>query len=734
MHTVENGNWPVCRAIVAAGLAVSALAAEGCGPAGGARNGFALQIVSNRADLLSGEDALVRVDAPGGVETADIRVTLNGKDVTSMFRSGADGAALTGLVTGLADGANTLAVSTAGGATAGATMTLVNHPVTGPVFAGPKERPFICETNDFKLRSGGTLGPPLDENCSAATRVDYLYRATDGGPLKPLVDPKMVPADLARITTSSGRTVPYVVRIETGTINRAIYQIAMLHDASAEPAPDFQTRTAGWNGRLIFTFGGGCMGGWYHQATTTGGVEDDVMLRQGYAIASSTLNVAGNNCDEVLSAETMMMVKEHFIEAFGKPAFTMGWGCSGGSYQQLVIADTYPGLLDGVIPGCTFPDMTHALTTTSADSRLLDHYFTSASSVRYTDEQKRAIGGYVSLANLIDAGRQRAARINPTETCPDALPVALRYDPVKNPTGARCSIYDHTINVYGRDPQTGFARRPLDNVGIQYGLVPLNAGVITKEQFLDLNERIGGFDSDANMVAARTEADQEAVRIAYRTGRITSGGGGLSAIPILEYRAYQDEAPKGDPHLRYHSFSLRARLIKANGHADNHVMLLEDVRYGGYSTRSPQLQDALRQMDAWLTSLAADTSADPAIDKIRRAKPAGLTDACWTRDETPRKIVEPQTYLSGECERIYPAASFPRGQAGAPIAADVIKCQLKPVDRSDYHVAFTGEETARLQKIFPAGVCDWSRPGVEQQRSATWLTYGAPAAQTSTSQ
>ena len=41
---------------------------------------------------------------------------------------------------------------------------------------------------------------------------------------------------------------------------------------------------------------------------------------------------------------------------------------------------------------------------------------------------------------------------------------------VKNPEGARCDVYDHAVNMYGRDPQTGFARRPLDNVGVQYGL------------------------------------------------------------------------------------------------------------------------------------------------------------------------------------------------------------------------------------------------------------------------
>jgi hypothetical protein len=40
----------------------------------------------------------------------------------------------------------------------------------------------------------------------------------------------------------------------------------------------------------------------------------------------------------------------------------------------------------------------------------------------------------------------------------------------------------------------------------------------------------------------------------------------------------------------------------------------------------------------------------------------------------------------------------------------------------DYKVPFTSDETARLKNIFPGGVCDWSKPGVEQQKlGGTWL-------------
>ena len=678
-----------------------------------------IRTLSNRAELISGGDALIRVDVPADVAVGSVKVTVNNTDVTNALRADESGHTLTGVVKGLANGSNVVAASTT--ANSSARLTIVNHPVTGPIFTGPKEQPFICETQNFKLLAGGTLGPSLDTNCSIATRVDYVYRSTAGGDLKPLADPKNPPSDVAQTTTSLGQTVPYIVRIETGTINRAIYEIAMLHNPAREPAPDFATKPTGWNGRLIYTFGGGCSNGWYHQAVTTGGVDDDAKIGKGYAVASSSLNVAGNNCDEVLSAETMMMVKERFIEAYGLPKFTIGYGGSGGSYQQHVIAEAYPGLLDGIMPSSSFPDMTQALATTSTDSRLLDHYFATLATKPYTDEEKRAIIGYVSVANMMEMSKNRASRIAPTEDCPDVLPAALRYDAVKNPKGARCTIYDHDINVLGRDPKTGFARRPLDNVGIQYGLAAVNAGRITKEQFLDLNEKIGGFDIDAVMVPQRTVADLEAIRNAYRSGVVTNGGGGLATIPILEYRNYVDNDPRGNVHLRYHSFSMRARLLKANGQTDNDVMLLAMPGNNLYPV-------ALNQMDRWLTRISEDASSDPQIAKIRRAKPEDLTDACWTTGPNPQKIVEKQVYGSGQCEQLYPSASFPRGVAGAPIAADVMKCQVKQIDKADYKVTFTADEMTRLNKVFAGGVCDWSKPGVGQQVPSPWLTFTSQSA------
>ena len=52
--------------------------------------------------------------------------------------------------------------------------------------------------------------------------------------------------------------------------------------------------------------------------------------------------------------------------------------------------------------------------------------------------------------------------------------------------------------------------------------------------------------------------------------------------------------------------------------------------------------------------------------------------------------------------------------AGGGLANDVLKCQLKPVDLADYGAALSEAQRAKLGAIFPAGVCDWSKPGVNQ--------------------
>ena len=67
----------------------------------------------------------------------------------------------------------------------------------------------------------------------------------------------------------------------------------------------------------------------------------------------------------------------------------------------------------------------------------------------------------------------------------------------------------------------------------------------------------------------------------------------------------------------------------------------------------------------------------------------------------------------------------PRVVAGDALTTDTNKCQLKPLDRNgDYGSAtFSDQQWAQLGTIFPSGVCDFTKPGVDQQGTIPWQTY-----------
>ncbi len=672
--TTKLGVTRTLSAVAGLGAVAAAGWLAACSPSARAADGVTIESLSSRPHLVSGGDVLLRVDVPEAIPLQDVAVDLDQADVTGAFRPDPAGHALLGLVDGLREGENRVSVSVGDDQGTGdpvSSLTLTNYPASGPMISGAHEQPFVCQTHDFTLVTGEKLGPPIDAACSVETRVDYMYRSTEGV-FKPLVDRTApLPADVVSTTTSDGRTVPFVVRVQTGTANRAVYESAILHDPT-QPDPDPWTRSPGWNGKLVYTHGGGCRGGWYHQGVATGGVLQDApsgayvregLLEQGYAITSASLNRFSDNCSDLLASETHMMVKERFIESYGPPVYTIGTGGSGGSYQSHQTADNYPGVFDGIIVSASFPDVTSATIFTLSDSRLLHQYFEHVAPGTFTTEAQRAVSGFGewgSIPNmsvgarridpvyeegleLEDQGGEYIAR-NATDQVgganPGPLPVSERYDPVTNPTGARATVYDHTVSVYGIDPETGFAGRPLDNVGVQYGLAALNGGTITTAQFLDLNERVGGFDADANHVAERHEANPRAARAARQTGRILNGGGGLATTPVIDYRRYTDDVVDGDIHMIVHQYATRARIVEANGHADNHVM--EIGGRWGFTAEAPDLKVLFAKMDRWLMSIAADTSDDPRSVQVVRAKPADLVDACWdTSADPPVRVTQP---------------------------------------------------------------------------------------------
>ena len=665
-----------------------------------------IEVVSSPfPNTVTGGDALVRLTYPRPLNAENVRVRAASQDVSDAFVAQPDGSLL-GLITGLKEGRTAIVAQVRIGLGVAA-LIVDNHPITGPVFSGPQQQPFFCETTAFGL------DPAVQPNCAAPTKVSFVYR-TIANAFAPLADPTQVPAN-ATTATVNGHTVPYIVRVERGTIDRAVYEIASLYDATnPNPSPTRATHDT-WNGKLVYTFGGGCNVG-YHQGANTGGVINDLFLSRGFVVASSSLNVLDNNCSPVISAEAAMMVKEHMIEEFGPVTHTIGWGASGGAIQQYQIADNYPGILDGIVPQLAFPD---PITTgpTVGDCRLMNTYFTN-SSLTWTAAQRTAASGYGTFGNCVSWDRAFASRGVATEACPPAIPVEFLYNPATNPGGIKCTTAEQLVNVLGRDPQTGFARSYIDNTGVQYGLSALNSGAISPEQFVDLNEKIGGHDVAGNPKPARDVADPKALKRVYDSGLVTSFKEGLSHTPIIDLRTYTDLV--NDIHTRFWSFTNRQRLIEANGNADNQVMLTSGLT----TPASANVQGiALDGMDAWLTAIDNDHGFASDRTKVLRNKPAGLVDGCFTA--TGARINEPQVYqAAGQCNTLYPAFADTRMAAGAPLADNILKCQLTPIDWASYAVTFTADQQARLQAVFSTGVCDYTTRGVGQSNpDGVWQSF-----------
>jgi hypothetical protein len=689
-----------------------------------------LEVLSSQPELVSGGDALVRIT---GASDAPV-VTVDGADVSGAFKTDASGNWV-GLVGGLKDGDNHLVAKASGGEAA---LTLRNHPINGTLFAGPQQTPFLCENENHGLAAA------KDATCAAPSIVKYYYR-NKGDDWKPL-DPKATarPADVAMTKTTEGKEVPLIVRQEKGVINRSAYVINILHDPTAGPlpSPTAPSPASGWNGKLIYSFGPGVQAN-YHMgrglgmlAATDGkfymedlgaGYRDDFITR-GYAMVAGSLNVMGSNTDDVKSAETAAKIKEHFIKEFGPPLFTIGHGASGGSMMQQLIANAYPGLIDGIMPARLFAD-TMTFLRPLYDCELLANVFKNG---KWTREQMGAVSGKYWGYCVSNGTRYPNARIdNCDATVKDMIAKEAAWK------GVRCTYQDNLVNVFGVDPRTGFARNPFDNVGVQYGLTALNDGAITFEQFIDINTRVGGLDNDGKIMTVRMVGDPEAIRRAYETGRLNEGTGGEASTPLIDLRSYTDGDPLGrgdanvDVHDRYHSFVVRARLLKHNGTAANHVMLVTasyglpaaDSRNEG-SPLAIVAAQALTQMDRWLTAIAADKSDKPKARKVADNRPADLVDACFpVKEGALVGAIENVTDMN-RCNALFPYAADARLAAGEPATDDVLKCALKPVDAKDYKAALTADQLALLRKTFADGVCDYDKPGVGQTtKVATWAMF-----------
>src|SRR3712207_713543 len=131
--------YVIRAAVVACLLAVGAGAAAA--PAAAQSDIPRIRVLSNRADLISGGDALVEVVPPAGTDARRLKVRVGARDVTRQFAVRPNGR-FQAVLRGLANGSNVVLATAPGGGRA--RLTIVNHPNGGPVTAGAQIQPWRC--------------------------------------------------------------------------------------------------------------------------------------------------------------------------------------------------------------------------------------------------------------------------------------------------------------------------------------------------------------------------------------------------------------------------------------------------------------------------------------------------------------------------------------------------------------------------------------------------------------
>lgn len=715
----------------------------------------ALSVLSSSPQWVSGGDARIHVRAAPG-QRDKLELWLNGSLADVSLKEVNNG--LEGVIKGLKVGSNRLEVKHRNANVRDA-MTLTNWPITGPMFTGPQQTPFVCTTIQGAVgkqpkvdssaqpgyrvtdTSGNLIGYSRD--CSIDTFVSYFYRRNTGGGLVALPADGQRPADMGTTSLADGKVVDFVVRREIGSINRFLYSIAML---SPLPAADSaaQDNTNLWNGKLLYWFQGGVAIG-HSQGTVHGGSMNPDILGQGWAIVHSSGNNTGTHYNLNLSGETAMMTKERFIERYGVPQHTVGLGGSGGAIQQYHIARNYPGVLNGLLPVQSYPDMV-TQTIHVGDCELLEHYMDATDRTnpkwRVTKNRTWLVG---MNAEQDDVGNN--AKVNdplaPLKTalgystakgsseCVPAWrglsPLSMNpwygeaanqqlWEPQSDIAAIRWTHYDDLRNVYGVD-STGAARVTWDNVGVQYGLKSLHDGKITVAEFLHLNWNIGGWKHPSDMLqetfpffgtgAAEVQKamtipgyfDPWSRKNMYLAPDASTPAPRTVGDPLAMRAAYtsghvfdgQLDVPaidhrqymerELDMHNAHQSFALRKRVNDRMGNSDNLVIWFTDTRPG--TPKASQSLEALMVMDEWLANMRANPKRGVAGNK-----PAQAVDACYDQQG---KLIERGAGVwsgilegspAGTCTTQFPLYGTSRIVAGAPIHGAMYRCALKPVDQA----------------------------------------------------
>ncbi len=641
----------------------------------------------------------------------------------------------------------------------------------GPVhslYSGPNQYPFYCMTLD----SG--LGQPLIDNqtgfgvpvydiingkkqlgyskdCSLKTRLAYVVVDKNN---------KLHSKTELELKQSPLNKGDLLIRVEQGTINRYIYIILMPIYATGVGN---QSNADAWNKRLIYRFEGGSGIGYRQGRTKLFRLINKELsqLKKGYALITSSGNDTSYGYNMLLAEDTARRVKTQFVSLFGKPLYTVGIGGSGGGLSQYLIGQNSQGILDGLLPLYSYPDMV-SVATYALDCDLFNNYFSFRASdrVRWQDWQNRQ---HVEGLRAINGAKQKAGWLQPlnqllrwqkpefprgNNECINGYFGLSSY--IYNPKQGFLKPYFHDsvveqvnwnywqdmVHIFGQDEQ-GFGLSTWDNVGVQYGLQALLNKQITFNEFIDLNRKIGSWKPLQKMQAERiislsaktppiwlslwghhniTEIDSvsakrhsaslTAVNKAYEYGQVFIG---RISLPIIDIRHYLEDDL--NMHHTSASFTTRLRILNAQKNIQNHVIWISDKQY-------TPVEKAYDVMDKWLMTIKQLPDHLSYQQKVQRAKPDMAKDTCFS--ENGNIIASGNGVFNGDwnqqangtCTNLFPIYSNSRIKAGAPWQGSIFKCHTiaieTAIENGIYGDLDLSAKVSALKQTFPNGVCDYT--------------------------